>query len=123
MPQIINGYAISNQPRDTTADPTFVSDIVAAGADVTIEYPSQYRAVASSVSIQNRDGVNPLQYSVNGQPLLTLTTGGEQNINQQNIVRVRIIAGAAGVAQVLGEVTTMPLSTESQRFRSVRGSL
>jgi|TARA_R110002020_G_scaffold441587_1_gene652505 hypothetical protein len=123
MPQTILGYAISNQPRDTTADPTFVADIVAAGQDVTIEYPSQYRAVASSVSIQNQDGTNPLQYSVNGQPLMTLSTGGEQNINGQNVVRVRIIAGALGAAQVLGEVTTMPLSTEAQRFRSIRGSL
>ena len=123
MPQVINGYAISNQPRDTTAEATFVSDIVAAGADVTIEYPSQYRAVASSVSIQNRDGVNPLQYSINGQPLMTLTTGGEQNINQQNIIRVRVIAGAAGGAQVHGEVTTKSLATEAQRFRTVKGAL
>lgn len=123
MPQVINGYAISNQPRDTTAEATFISNIVAAGADVTIEYPSEYRAVASSVSIQNLDGTNPLQYSVNGQPLMTLSTGGEQNINGQNVVRVRIIAGAAGGAQVLGEVTTMPLSTEAQRFRTVRGGL
>ena len=123
MPQTILGYAISNQPRDTTSEPTFVADIIAAGQDVTIEYPSQYRAVASSVSIQNQDGTNPLQYSINGQPLMTLTTGGEQNINQQNIVRVRVIAGALGAAQVLGEVTTMPLSTEAQRFRSVKGGL
>jgi len=123
MPQTILGYAISNQPRDTTSEPTFVADIIAAGQDVTIEYPSQYRAVASSVSIQNQDGTNPLQYSINGQPLMTLTTGGEQNINQQNIVRVRVIAGALGGAQVLGEVTTMPLSTEAQRFQTVRGGL
>ena len=54
---------------------------------------------------------------------MTLSTGGEQNINGQNVVRVRIIAGALGAAQVLGEVTTMPLSTEAQRFRSIRGSL
>ena len=118
MPQIIQGYRVTVKPNDTTAESTFVADIIAAGATVTIEYPSQYRAIAISVSINNQDAVNACQFSVNGQPLVSLSAGGEKNINDQNVVRIQIVAGAAGAVHVQGQVTPMYLSTESQRFRT-----
>jgi len=118
MPQNILGYVVNVMPKDPTAVSTYVADIIAAGATVTIEYPAQYRAIAISVAIKNQDTVNACQFSVNGQPLVALSAGADQNINDQNIVRVRIQAGAAGAVHVLGQVTPMYLSTESQRFRT-----
>jgi len=118
MPQTILGYVVNVMPKDPTAVSTYVADIIAAGATVTIEYPSQYRAIAISVSINNQDAVNACQFSINGQPLVALSAGGEKNINDQNVVRVQIVAGAAGAVHVQGQVTPMYLSTESQRFRT-----
>ena len=119
MPQNILGYVVNVMPKAPTAVSTNVSDIVAAGATVTIEYPAQYRAIAISVAIKNQDTVNACQFSVNGQPLVSLSAGADQNINDQNIVRVQIQAGAAGAVHVLGQVTPMFYNTEAQRFRTV----
>jgi len=118
MPQNILGYVVNVMPKDPTAVSTYVADIIAAGTTTTIEYPAQYRAVAIAVSINNIDTVNACQFSINGQPLVSLSAGGEKNINDQNIIRVQIVAGAAGTVEVLGQVTPMYLSTESQRFRT-----
>ena len=51
MPQTILGYVVNVMPKDPTAVSTYVADIIAAGATITIEYPSQYRAIAISVAI------------------------------------------------------------------------
>ena len=43
MPQVIQGYLVNVKPADTTAESTYVSDIVTAGAvATTIHYPAQY---------------------------------------------------------------------------------
>ena len=118
MPQNILGYVVNVLPKDPTVPSTYVADIIAAGTTTTIEYPAQYRAMAISVAIKNQDTVNACQFSVNSQPLVSLSAGGEKNINVQNIIRVQIVAGAAGTVEVLGQVTPMYLSTESQRFRT-----
>ena len=57
MPQNILGYEVNVLPKDPTVPSTYVADIIAAGADTTIEYPSQYRAIAISVAIKNQDTV------------------------------------------------------------------
>ena len=42
MPQVIQGYHVNVKPSDTTAESTYVSDIIAAGAAATtIHYPAQ----------------------------------------------------------------------------------
>ena len=119
MPQNILGYVVNVLPKDPTVPSTYVADIVAAGATTTIEYPAQYRAMAISVAIKNQDTVNACQFSVNGQPLVALSAGADQNINEQNIVRVRVQAGAAGAVHVLAQVTQMDYNTETQRYRTV----
>ena len=53
MPQNINGYVVNVLPKDPTVPSTFVADIIAADTDTTIEFPSQYRAIAISVAIKN----------------------------------------------------------------------
>jgi len=119
MPQNILGYVVNVLPKDPTVPSTYVADIIAAGATTTIEFPSQYRAVAISIAIRNQDTVNACQFSVNGQPLVALSAGGSENLNDMNIVRVQIVAGAAGAVHVFSQVTPMFYNTEAQRFRTV----
>ena len=122
MPQIILGYRVTVKPNDTTAESTFVSDIIAAGAAATtVHYPTLYRAIAISVAIKNQDGTNACTFSVNGQPAISLSAGADQNINGQNIVSVQVTPGAAGTVDLLAQVTPMYLSTEQQRFNRERG--
>ena len=122
MPQIILGYRVTVKPNDTTAESTFVSDIVAAGAGATtIHYPTLYRAIAIAVAIKNQDGTNACTFSVNGQPAVSLSAGADQNINGQNIVSVQVTPGAAGTTDILAQVTPMYLSTEQARFSRDRG--
>jgi predicted 3-demethylubiquinone-9 3-methyltransferase (glyoxalase superfamily) len=122
MPQVIQGYRVTTKPSDTTAESTYVSDIVAAGAPATtVHYPAQYRSIAISVAIKNQDAVNPCTFSVNGQPAVSLSAGADQNINNQSIVSVQVTAGAAGTVDLLAQVTPMYLTTEKTRFDLARG--
>jgi hypothetical protein len=122
MPQIIQGYRVTVKPNDTTAESTFVSDVVAGGAGATtIHYPTLYRSIAISVAIKNQDAANTCSFSVNGQPAITLSAGSDQNINGQNIVSVQVTPGAAGSTDLLAQVTPMYLSTEQARFNLARG--
>ncbi len=122
MPQVIQGYRVTVKPNDTTAESTFVSDIIAAGAAATtIHYPAQYRSIAISIAIKNQDAGNTSSFSVNGQPAITLGAGADQNINGQNIVSVQVTPGAAGTTDILAQVTPMYLSTEQARFNLSRG--
>jgi len=122
VPQIIQGYRVTVKPNDTTAESTFVSDIVAGGAGATtVHYPTLYRAIAISIAIKNQDAANACTFSINGQPAVTLSAGSDQNINGQNIVSVQVTPGAAGSTDILAQVTPMYLSTEAARFRTDRG--
>jgi hypothetical protein len=122
VPQTILGYRVTVKPNDTTAESTFVSDVVAAGAAATtIHYPTLYRSIAISLAIKNQDATNSCTFSVNGQPAITLGAGSDQNINGQNIVSVQVTPGAAGTCDLLAQVTPMYLSTEQARFNRDRG--
>ena len=117
MPQIIQGYRVTVKPNDTTAESTFVSDVIAAGAGATtIHYPTLYRSIAISVAIKNQDAANPCTFSINGQPAISLSAGADQNIHGQNVVSVQVTPGAAGSTDLLAQVTPMYLSTEQARF-------
>ena len=122
MPQVIQGYHVNVKPSDTTAESTYVSDIVAGGAGATtIHYPSQYRCYAISAAIKNQDAGNTCTFSINGQPAITLSAGADQNINNQSIVSIQVIPGAAGTTDILAQVTPIYVSTEAQRFRTAEG--
>ena len=122
MPQVIQGYRVTTRPSDTTAESTYVSDIIVAGAGATtIHYPTQYRSIAISVAIKNQDAANACTFSVNGQPAISLSAGADQNINNQSIVSVQVIPGAAGTTDLLAQVTPMYNTTEKERFDIARG--
>jgi len=122
MPQVIQGYHVNIKPSDPTAESTYVSDIIAAGAGAsTIHYPSQYRAYAISAAIKNQDGANACTFSINGQPAISLSAGADQNINNQSIVSIQVTPGAAGTCDILAQVSPIYVSTEQQRFSTERG--
>jgi predicted 3-demethylubiquinone-9 3-methyltransferase (glyoxalase superfamily) len=121
MPQVIQGYHVNIKPSDTTAESTYVSDIIPAGTTQTIHYPAQYRSYAISAAIKNQDGANASTFSVNGQPAISLSSGADQNINNQSIVSIQVTAGAAGTCDILAQVTPIYTSTESERFRTSEG--
>jgi Zn-dependent M28 family amino/carboxypeptidase len=121
MPQVIQGYLVNTKPADTTAESTYVADTVAAGTTQTIHYPSQYRSFAISVAIKNQDGTNASSFSVNGQPSISLSSGADQNINNQSIVSIRVTSGAAGTCDILAQVTPIYYTTEQRRFTADRG--
>jgi len=121
MPQVIQGYLVNVKPSDTTAESTYVSDVVPAATTQTIHYPSQYRSYAISAAIKNQDGTNTCTFSVNGQPAISLSAGADQNINNQSIVSIEVTSGAAGTCDILAQVTPIYVSTEAQRFRTDRG--
>ena len=121
MPQVIQGYLVNIKPADTTAESTYVADIIPAGTTQTIHYPSQYRSYAISAAIKNQDAANACTFSVNGQPAISLSSGADQNINNQSIVSIEVTAGAAGTCDILSQVTPIYTSTESQRFRTSEG--
>tara|TARA_Y100000310_G_scaffold335000_1_gene416009 strand:+ start:1260 stop:1628 length:369 start_codon:yes stop_codon:yes gene_type:complete len=122
MPQVIQGYRVNVKPSDTTAESTYVSDTVVAGAaPTTVHYPTQYRSFAISAAIKNQDAANPCTFSINGQPAISLSAGADQNINNQSIVSIQVTPGAAGTCDILAQVTPIYLSTEQQRFNLASG--
>ena len=121
MPSVIQGFVITTKPKDVTLESFPTVDNIAAGATTTIVYPSQYKGVAISVAIINQDSANTCSISLNGSTAFNLSASGQFNVNDQNIVSVRIIAGAAGGVDVVDQVAGTPLTTEAQRFRSDRG--
>ena len=122
MPQVIQGYLVNIKPSDTTAESTYVADIIAAGAAATtVHYPSSYRSYAISAAIKNQDAANACTFSVNGQPAVSLSAGADQNINNQCIVSIQVTPGAAGTVDILAQVSPIYVSTEAERFRTDRG--
>jgi len=121
MPQVIQGYRVNVKPSDTTAESTYVADIIPAATTRTVHYPTQYRSYAIAAAIKNQDGTNPCSFSVNGQPAISLSSGADQNINNQSIVSIQVTSGALGTCDILAQVTPIYLTTEQQRFNLARG--
>jgi hypothetical protein len=121
LPSVIQGFVVTTKPKDVTLESFPTVDHIATGATTTIVYPSQYMGVAISVAIINQDGTNTCTISLNGSTSFSLSAGGSFNVNDQNIVSVKIIAGAAGGVDVVGQVAPTLLTTEAQRFGIVRG--
>ena len=121
MPSVIQGFVVTTKPKDVTLESFPTVDTTAAGATTTIVYPSQYKGVAIYVAIVNQDSANTCSISLNGSTAFNLSASGQFNVNDQNIVSVKIIAGAAGGVDVVGQVAPTLLTTEAQRFGVVRG--
>lgn len=123
MPQVIQGFLVTQLPKDPTAQSFPVVDNIPANSTQTIVYPNTYKGVAVSVSIVNQDGTNTCTFSVNGSTAITLSAGGQFNINDQNIVSVSVTTNAAGTGScdIVAQVSPTYLDTESNRFLRDRG--
>ena len=121
MPSVIQGFVITTKPKDVTLESFPTVDHIATGVTATVVYPSQYKGVAISVAIINQDGANSCTISLNGSTSFSLSAGGSFNVNDQNIVSVKITAGAAGGVDVVAQVAPTLLTTERARFAFERG--
>tara|TARA_Y100000310_G_scaffold25369_1_gene24294 strand:- start:1763 stop:2128 length:366 start_codon:yes stop_codon:yes gene_type:complete len=121
MPSIIQGFVITTKPKDTTLESFPTVDTIAAGATTTIVYPNSYKGVAVSAAIINQDAVNACTISLNGSTSFALSAGAQFNVNDQNIVSIKVTAGAAGSTDIVSQVAPNLLTTEAQRFRLDRG--
>jgi hypothetical protein len=121
MPAVIQGFVVTTKPKDITLESFPTVDTIAAGTTGTIVYPNLYKGVAISVAIINQDGANACQVSINGSQQFNLGSGGQFNANDQNIVSVRIVAGAAGQTDIVSQVAPTLLTTERARFAFERG--
>ena len=121
MPSVIHGFVVTTKPKDPTLESFPTVDTIAAGATGTIVYPNSYKGVAISAAIVNQDGVNATTISLNGSTPFQLSAGGQFNVNDQNIISIRIIAGAAGQTDVISQVAPTLLTTERARWDYGRG--
>ena len=121
MPSVIQGFVVTTKPKDVTLESFPTVDHIATGVTTTIVYPSQYMGVAISAAIINQDGTNTCTISLNGSTSFTLSAGGSFNVNDQNIISVKITAGAAGGVDAVAQVAPTLLTTEAQRFGIDRG--
>ena len=124
MPAVIQGFLVNQLPKDPTAQSFPAVDNIPAGVTRMIHYPDQYKGVAISVSIFNQDGTNPCTFRINGtsSPGVTLSSGGQFNINDQNVVSVQITTTAVtGSCDIVAQISPTYLDTVSQRFRRDRG--
>ena len=121
MPSVIQGFVVTTKPKDPTLESFPTVDTIAAGATGSVVYPNSYKGVAISAAIINQDTVNATTISLNGSTSFTLSASGQFNVNDQNIVSVKITAGAAAVTDVVAQVAPTLLTTEAQRFGISRG--
>ena len=121
MPAVIQGFVITTKPKDITLESFPTVDTVAAGATSMVVYPDLYKGVAISAAIINQDGVNACQVSINGSQRFALGSGGQFNVNDQNIISIQIVAGAAGQTDIVAQVAPTLLTTERARFAFERG--
>ena len=121
MPAVIQGFVVTTKPKDITLESFPTVDTIALGTTGSIVYPDLYKGVAISVAILNQDGANACQVSINGSQQFTLAAGSQFNVNDQNVISVRIVAGAAGQVDLVAQVAPQLLTTERARFAFERG--
>jgi len=121
MPSIIQGFVVTTKPKDPTLESFPAVDTIAAGTTGTVVYPNLYKGVAISAAIINQDGVNATTISLNGSTPFQLSAGGQFNVNDMNIISIRIIAGAGGQTDIISQVAPTLLTTERARWDLGRG--
>ena len=121
MPSVIQGFVVTTKPKDPTLESFPTVDTIAAGAIGAVVYPTLYKGVAISAAIINQDGVNATSISLNGSRPFLLSAGGQFNVNDQNIISIRIIAGVGGATDIVAQVAPTLLTTERARWDLGRG--
>jgi hypothetical protein len=102
----LNGYYIAKSPRDLTLISYPISEQVAAGITRVISFPNIYNGFARGVVISNRDGANAAFIRINGitSTQIRIPPSGSFAFNDQWVSDLQIVAGAAGITDVVCEV-------------------
>jgi len=102
----ILGFNIKKAPRDQTLQAYPLSDQVAAGITTVFNFPTRFNAVARSILVSNRDGVNAAFIRLNGlaSSQIRIPPSASLPINDQWIIQLEVVAGAAGITDVAFEV-------------------
>lgn len=103
---ILNGFTISVAPRDQTLISYPISEQVAAGVTRVISFPNIYNGLARGVVVSNRDGANAAFIRINGitATQIRIPPSGSFAFNDQWVTDLQVIAGAAGITDVVCEV-------------------
>ena len=103
---ILNGFTISVAPRDQTLLSYPISEQVAAGVTRIISFPNVYNGFARGVVVSNRDGANAAFIRINGitSTQIRIPPSGSFAFNDQWVTDLQVIAGAAGITDVVCEV-------------------
>ena len=106
----ILGFVIDRNPRDLLLQAYPLPFICPAGVSTILNFPNRVNGIARSIEVSNNDIVNAASFRINGDIInpKTLALGAFRTINDQWIVQVEVIAGAAASVDVTAEI--VPLS-------------
>lgn len=106
----ILGFVINRNPRDLDLQATPQPFICPAAVTTILNFPNLVNGIARSVEISNNDLANAATVRINGDRINVRTLGlnSFRSINDQWMVQLEIIAGAAGSVDVVAEI--VPLS-------------
>ena len=125
MPSVIQGFEVLTKPKDTSAEsfPVFIQ--VPAGTTRTINFPTEFNAIAISVLIENQDAANAASFMLNSSTNtpINLAASSFRSFDSMNIVSVTVTAGAAGVADIFAQVTPNPVFQAQKSPGSPAGKL
>lgn len=102
----LNGFQINQSPRDLSLISYPISEQVGAGVTRIISFPTMYNGIARSVVLSNRDGANAGFIRINGITArqIRIPPTGSFPFSDQWVTDLEIIAGAAGIMDVVCEV-------------------
>lgn len=106
----ILGFNIDRNPRDINLQAYPLPFVCPLAVTTILNFPNLANGIARSVEISNNDAANPATVRINGDRINVRTLGlnSFRTINDQWIVQLEIIAGAAGAVDVVAEI--VPLS-------------
>ena len=125
MPSVIQGFEVLTKPKDTSAEsfPVFIQ--VPPATTRTINFPTEFNAIAISCLIENQDGANAASFMLNSSTNtpINLAASSFRSFDSMNIVSVTVTAGAAGVCDIFAQVTPNPVFQAQKSPGSPAGKL
>lgn len=99
----ILGFSIKRAPKDLKFQ-SYASPItIPAGQTRTINYPTEFGVIATSVAIQNTDGANDAVVIINGGDSFTVANGSPVSMGDLWVVQITVTAGIAGPTLILAQ--------------------
>ncbi len=101
--------SVKKGPRDEKLTSRPITISIPAGTNRIVNYPAEFRALASGVQIINRDGANTITITINNDVInsFTIPASASVGLSDQWIEQIQIVAGAAGVSVLQAQVTPL----------------